>query len=171
MRLVDLNNVILSSVTLFHAKTVLAPSLICLSSFFRFQIITRNLNFLNTNHCNLSYVWKQGLAVSATFDTCCVRFTSFVNAYNILDCCKMKRRHGVHYLVRLPTPFRRIFSMAITNSCATGRELPRTKNQSKYIHGNSPGDRIYGQTAKPHKANPHYYKNCSLDFLFHCLKY
>ena len=55
------------------------------------------------------------------------------------------------FLVRLPTPLRRIFSMAITNSCATGREMPRTKNQSKYIHGNLPGDRVYGQTARHSK--------------------
>ena len=41
-------------------------------------------------------------------------------------------------LVRLPTPLQEIFSMAFTNSCAVGREMPRTKNQSKYIHGNSP---------------------------------
>ena len=36
--------------------------------------------------------------------------------------------------------------MAMTKSCAVGRGMSRTKNQSKYIHGNSPGDRIYGQT-------------------------
>ena len=48
-------------------------------------------------------------------------------------------RHIVKPLVRLPTPLRRILSMVITNSCATGRKMPRTKNQSKYIHGNSPG--------------------------------
>ena len=38
------------------------------------------------------------------------------------------------YLVRLPTPPRRIFSMTITNSCAAGREMPRTNNQSNHIH-------------------------------------
>ena len=38
--------------------------------------------------------------------------------------------------------------MAITNNCASGRGMSRTKNQSKHIHYNSPGDRIYGQTAR-----------------------
>ena len=36
--------------------------------------------------------------------------------------------------------------MAITNRCAAGRETPRTNIQSKHAHGNSPGNRVYGQT-------------------------
>ena len=32
-------------------------------------------------------------------------------------------------LVRYPTPLRRIFSMATTDSCAAGREMPRTSKQ------------------------------------------
>ena len=51
-------------------------------------------------------------------------------------------------LVRLPTPLQRILSMAITDNCAAGREMPRTKNKSKYVHDNSLGDRVYGQTAR-----------------------
>ena len=43
-------------------------------------------------------------------------------------------------LVRLPTLLRRILSMTTTKSCAAGKERPRTKKQSKYIHGNPPGD-------------------------------
>ena len=38
-------------------------------------------------------------------------------------------------LIKLPTPLRRILSIAITNGCAAGREVPCTNNQSKYIHG------------------------------------
>ena len=59
--------------------------------------------------------------------------------------------------------------MAITNSYATRREMTRTSNQSKYIHGNSLGDRVYGQTAKSQKPNlPYfYYENCTLDFVHH----
>ena len=53
-------------------------------------------------------------------------------------------------LARLPTHPRRILSMAIANSCVTGREIPCTKNQSKYIHDNSPGDRAYGQSTRLH---------------------
>ena len=46
------------------------------------------------------------------------------------------------FIFRLPTPLRRILSVAITNNCAAEREMPRTKNQSKYIHGNSSGDSL-----------------------------
>ena len=49
--------------------------------------------------------------------------------------------------IRLPTPLWRTLSMTITNSCAAGRERPRTNNQSKHIHAKFPGDRVYGQTA------------------------
>ena len=51
--------------------------------------------------------------------------------------------------------------MVITNSCAAGKEMQRTKNQSKYIHGYLPGDRIYRQTASHSKswtANPPNYQ-------------
>ena len=34
------------------------------------------------------------------------------------------------FLVKSPTHPRRIFSMAITNSCAAGREMPRTSKQT-----------------------------------------
>ena len=57
--------------------------------------------------------------------------------------------------------------MAITNSCVAGREMPRTNDQSKYIHVNSPGDRVYGQTAKSRKANPPNYENCTSYFVLH----
>ena len=44
-------------------------------------------------------------------------------------------------LVKLPTPHRRILSMAITNSCAAGREMPRARKQPiLYMMCNSPGD-------------------------------
>ena len=42
-------------------------------------------------------------------------------------------------LVKLPPPLR-TFSMAITNSCAAGREMPRTSNNQSYINDNSHGD-------------------------------
>ena len=62
--------------------------------------------------------------------------------------------------------------MAITNSCATRREMPRTNNESKYIHGNSPGDRVYRQTmtdSKSRTANPPNYWTCSVLIpLCHC---
>ena len=37
-------------------------------------------------------------------------------------------------LLRLSTPLRRISSMAITNSCAAGREMPRSKNYRNIYH-------------------------------------
>ena len=67
-------------------------------------------------------------------------------------------------LVRLPTLLLlRILLMGIANSCAAGREIPRTKNQSTYIHGNSPGDRVYGQTARSA-----YFRHQKLPILKHC---
>ena len=38
--------------------------------------------------------------------------------------------------------------MAITNNWEAGREMPRTKNQSKQLTDNSTRDRVYGQTAR-----------------------
>ena len=38
--------------------------------------------------------------------------------------------------------------MATTNICVARREIPRAKNESKYIHGNSPGDRVYRQITR-----------------------
>ena len=58
-------------------------------------------------------------------------------------------------LVRLPTVPRRIFSMTITNSCVAGREMPRTRNQSKHIHDNLPRDRVCRQTAAHLKSRHH----------------
>ena len=46
----------------------------------------------------------------------------------------------------MPTLLWRIFLMAITKSCVTGREMPYSKNKSKHTHTNSPRDRIYRQT-------------------------
>ena len=56
----------------------------------------------------------------------------------------------IMYMIRvsLPTPLQRILSMAITNSCVAGKEMPCTKDQSKYKHDNSPGNRVYRQTAR-----------------------
>ena len=66
-------------------------------------------------------------------------------------------------LVRLPTPLQRILSIATTNSCAAGREMPRTKNKSKHIHGNLSGERVYGQTARSAHFN-----QLTLPILKHC---
>ena len=57
-----------------------------------------------------------------------------IRATAAITCMHALKEIAESVLVRLPTPLRRIFSMAITNSCATGREMPRTKNQSKYIY-------------------------------------
>ena len=60
-------------------------------------------------------------------------------------------------------------SMTITNSCATGGEVPRAKNQSKYIHYNSAGDRVYRQTANSRTFNTPFYQTIleyrTMDFL------
>ena len=40
----------------------------------------------------------------------------------------------------------------------------RTNNQSKYIHDNLPGDRVYGQTAKSCKANRPNYRILSYSY-------
>ena len=77
-------------------------------------------------------------------------------------------------LLGFPTP--EDLSMAITNSCAARGEAPRTNNQSKHIHYNTPGDRVYRQTTTfqkiilPLSNNPwiSYYGllECSFFFLF-----
>ena len=38
-------------------------------------------------------------------------------------------------------------SVATTNSCAAGGEVPRTKNESNYMHYYSPRDRVYRHIA------------------------
>ena len=56
--------------------------------------------------------------------------------------------------------------MEITNSCAPEEEVPRTNNQSKYIHYNSPGDIVYRQTANSRTINtPFYQTTAGLDML------
>ena len=69
-------------------------------------------------------------------------------------------------LVRLPTPPRRTLSMAMTNSCTTGREIPRTSNNQSYIHDNSPGDSPKDRPRKSWTANtPNYWKYCTSDLV------
>ena len=55
----------------------------------------------------------------------------------IITCIKNIKHRQVHF-DRFPLP--EDLSVAITNSCAAGGEVPRTENQSKYIHCNSSGD-------------------------------
>ena len=61
--------------------------------------------------------------------------------------------------------------MTITNSCATGVEMPRTSNNQSYIYDNSHGDRVYRETAKhskSQKANTsNYQKYCTSDLVMH----
>ena len=94
------------------------------------------------------------------------------------DCGRLHRstRVGCTFEIALVTCFNLekdishslIFPMTITNSCAAGREMPRTNNQSRYIHhGHSPGDRVYGQTVKSRKPYPPYYENCTSNFVLH----
>ena len=64
---------------------------------------------------------------------------------------------NTYIITHLETDFRfpppEDLSVAITNSCAAGGEVPRTKNQSKYIHYNSPGDRFYIHTDRKFLSN------------------
>ena len=60
-------------------------------------------------------------------------------------------------------------SMAITNSCAAGGEVPRNNNQSKYRHYNSPRDRVYRQITNSRTINTAFYQTIlkyrTMDFL------
>ena len=60
--------------------------------------------------------------------------------YRVYDCLKIfPKMAGTTFLVRSP-PSQRILSMVTTHSCATGREIPCSKNQSKHLHTKLPGD-------------------------------
>ena len=62
------------------------------------------------------------------------------------------------------THTRRMFSIVIMNSCAAGREMPCTRNQSKHMHDNSHGDRVYGQTATHSKSRQHNLPNYRISY-------
>ena len=78
-------------------------------------------------------------------------------------------KHWQIHFDRFPPP--EDLSVAIINSCAAGGEVPRTKNQSKYIHYNSSGDRFYIQTTNFRTIAPSYQtilEYRTTDFLLEC---
>ena len=72
-------------------------------------------------------------------------------------------KNAIHFLLDCPRPWR-IFSIAITNNCVEGKEMPRTNIQSKHIHGKSPGDRGYGQTAFEILISKTKYSHCRTSY-------
>ena len=60
--------------------------------------------------------------------------------------------------------------MAITDSCAAGRVMPRTRNQSKYIHSYTLRLRVYRQTFENYNVvnNNALNKDSHIDKIYVC---